>query len=251
MGRLEGKVALITGAGQGIGLGIARTFAAEGANLVITGRGEQKLRGVVPELSALGAQVVVCPGNVAQRSDAQKAVKSAIDAFGRLDVLVNNAQTLKPGTMLEDTDDETFRLTIESGLFGTLYHMQAALPHFKEKGGSIINFSSREGISGGIGFGAYGATKEAIRGLSRVAAREWGKYRVRINVICPAAMSPAAEVYFKEHPEMAGVYLKDICLGHFGDPTNDIGPAALFLASDDSRYVTGQTINVDGGQVML
>jgi NAD(P)-dependent dehydrogenase (short-subunit alcohol dehydrogenase family) len=251
MGRLKGQVALITGAGQGIGLGIARTFAAEGANLVITGRVEQKLKGVVPELSAFGVKVVVCPGDVGRRTNAQRAVQSAIDTFGRLDILVNNAQTLKPGTMLEDTDDEIFRLTIESGLYGTLYHMQAAFPHFKTSGGSIINFSSREGIMGGVGFAAYGATKEAIRGLSRIAAREWGKYRIRVNVICPAAMSTAAEAYFKAHPEMADVYLKDICLGYFGDPEKDIGSAALFLASEDSRYVTGQTINVDGGQVML
>jgi NAD(P)-dependent dehydrogenase (short-subunit alcohol dehydrogenase family) len=251
MGRLKGKVALITGAGQGIGLGIARTFAAEGADLVITGRVEQKLKGVVPELSAFGVKVVVCPGDAGRRTNAQRAVQAAIDTFGRLDILVNNAQTLKPGTMLEDTDDEIFRLTIESGLYGTLYHMQAAFPHFKTSGGSIINLSSREGIMGGVGFAAYAATKEAIRGLSRVAAREWGKHRIRINVICPAAMSTAAEEYFKVHPEMANVYLKDICLGYFGDPEKDIGAAALFLASEDSRYVTGQTINVDGGQVML
>jgi NAD(P)-dependent dehydrogenase (short-subunit alcohol dehydrogenase family) len=251
MGKLKEKVALITGAGQGIGLGVARTYATEGANLVITGRLEGKLQGVVPELAALGARVVVCPGNAGHRADAQKAVQAAIDAFGRLDILVNNAQTLRPGTMLEDTDDELLRVTVESGLFGTLYHMQAAFPHLKKSGGSIINFGSREGIMGGVGFAAYAATKEAIRGLSRVAAREWGRYRIRINVICPAAMTTATAAYFKAHPQMADVYLKDICLGYFGDPEKDIGSVALFLASEDSRYVTGQTINVDGGQVML
>ncbi|TAK99658.1 MAG: SDR family oxidoreductase [Rhodospirillaceae bacterium] len=251
MGRLSGKAALVTGAGQGIGLGIARTFAAEGANLVITGRNAQKLDGVVPELLALGVKVVSCPGDAGSRSDAQRAVKAAIDAFGRLDILVNNAQDVKPGRMLEDTDDEIMKSTVGSGLYGTLYHMQAAFPHFKASGGSIINFGSREGIMGGVGFAAYAATKEAIRGLSRVAAREWGKYGIRINVICPAALSPPAAAFIKDHPDQAEIYRKDLSLGYFGDPEKDIGPAALFLASDDSRYVTGQTINVDGGQVML
>jgi NAD(P)-dependent dehydrogenase (short-subunit alcohol dehydrogenase family) len=130
--------------------------------------------------------------------------------------------------------------------------MLAALPHMKKAGGgSIINMGSREGISGGAGFAIYGAGKEAIRGLSRTAAREWGQYNIRINTICPAAWGPAAEAYFSAHPEFKQIYLKDICLGRFGDPENDIGSAAMFLATDDSRYVTGQTINVDGGQVML
>src|SRR5262249_14570252 len=101
------------------------------------------------------------------------------------------------------------------------------------------------------GFGIYAATKEAIRGLSRVAAREWGQYGIRVNVLCPAALSPIAVTYLAEHPEQAEMYRREIALGRFGDPEQDIGPAALFLASDDSRYVTGQTINVDGGQMML
>jgi NAD(P)-dependent dehydrogenase (short-subunit alcohol dehydrogenase family) len=129
--------------------------------------------------------------------------------------------------------------------------MLAALPHLKVNGGSVINLGSREGIMGGAGFAIYGAGKEAIRGLSRTAAREWGQYGIRINTLCPAAMSDAAVHYFAEHPEAKEIYVKDICLGRFGDPRDDIGRAALFLATDDSGYVTGQTINVDGGQAML
>lgn len=251
MGRLSGKAALITGAGQGIGLGIARTFAREGANLVITGRDEAKLKGVVPQLEALGAKVVVCAGDSGLRANAGKAVQAAIDAFGRLDVLVNNAQALTPGTPLEALDEEAIQLTMGSGFYATLWHMLEALPHLKESKGSVINLGSREGIMGGAGFAIYGAGKEAIRGLSRSAAREWGPYGIRINVICPAAMSDAAKAYFEVHPEAKDIYVKDICLGYFGDPEDDIGPAALFLAGEESRYVTGQTINVDGGQAML
>ena len=251
MGKLAGKVAIVTGGGQGIGLGIARSFAAEGAALVITGRTEAKLQAVVPELEKLGARVALCAGDARRREDAERAVAAAVGRFGRLDILVNNAQSSKPGTPLEESDDETIRLTIESGLYGTIHHMQAAFPHLKLQGGSIINFGSREGIFGGAGFGIYAATKEAIRGVSRVAAREWGKHGIRVNVLCPAALSPIAVKYLAEHPEQAEMYRKEISLGRFGDPEQDIGPAALFLASDDSRYITGQTINVDGGQMML
>lgn len=251
MGRLTGKVAIITGGGQGVGLGIARTFAAEGAALVITGRTEDKLKGVVPELEALGGRIAICAGDTRLRADAERAVICAIDSFGQIDVLVNNAQSSNPGKPIEEIDDETIRLTIESGLYGTIQHMQAAFPHLKARGGSIINFGSREGIYGGVGFGIYAANKEAIRGLSRVAAREWGAHNIRVNVLCPAALSPIAVKYLAEFPEQAAMYRKEISLGRFGDPETDIGPAALFLASDDSRYVTGQTINVDGGQMML
>jgi NAD(P)-dependent dehydrogenase (short-subunit alcohol dehydrogenase family) len=251
MGRLAGKVALVTGGGQGVGLGIARAFAAEGAALVVTGRTVDKLRSVMPELEALGAKVAICAGDTRRRKDAERAVAVAIDRFGTIDILVNNAQSSVPGTTLEELDDETIRLTVESGLYGTLQHMQAAFPHMKERGGSIVNFGSREGIFGGVGFGIYAATKEAIRGISRVAAREWGKYGIRVNVLCPAALSPIAVQYLADYPEQAEMYRKEISLGRFGDPEQDIGPAALFLASDDSRYVTGQTINVDGGQMML
>lgn len=251
MGKLSGKVAIITGGGQGVGLGIARTFAREGASIVLTGRDADKIARAAEELETLGGKAAIAPGTAGVRADAEAAVRTAIDTFGQLDILVNNAQTSKPGTAFEDTDDETIRLTVESGLYGSVHHMQAAFPHMKERGGSIINFGSREGIAGGLGFGIYAATKEGIRGMSRVAAREWGKHKIRVNVICPAALSPIAIKYLEEHPAEAEMYRKDISLGYFGNPEDDIGPVALFLASDDSRYVTGQTINADGGLVML
>ena len=251
-GKLTGKAAVITGAGQGVGLGIARTFASAGADLVITGRDAAKLQRAADELAGLGARVAVSAVDAGDPAAAQRAVQTAIDRFGGLDVLVNNAQSSKPGTLLEETDEATLRMTLESGFFGTFHHMQAAFPPMQARGGgSIINFGSREGIFGGVGFAAYAATKEAIRGLSRSAAREWGRHGIRINVLCPAALSPKAVTYLAEHPAEAEMYRKEISLGRFGDPEADIGPTALFLASDDARYVTGQTINADGGQMML
>ncbi|AJR23290.1 MULTISPECIES: SDR family NAD(P)-dependent oxidoreductase [Sphingobium] len=250
-GRLSGKVAIVTGGGQGVGLGIAQVFLREGAKVLITGRTPDKLEAAVAGLKAEGGEAAWIAGTAGVRADAEAAVARAVQLFGGLDILVNNAQTSKPGTMFEDTDDALFALTIESGLYGTFQHMQAAVPHMKEKGGSIINFGSYEGIHGGVGFAAYAATKEAIRGLSRTAARELGKYKVRVNVICPAALSPIAEQWVKDFPEEAEKVMKLIALGYLGDCAEDIGPAVLFLASEDSRYVTGQTINVDGGQMML
>ncbi|KEQ53219.1 SDR family NAD(P)-dependent oxidoreductase [Sphingobium chlorophenolicum] len=250
-GRLSGKVAIVTGGGQGVGLGIARIFLREGAKVLITGRTPDKLEVAVAALKAEGGEAAWIAGTAGVRADAEAAVARAVELFGRLDILVNNAQTSKPGTMFEDTDDALFALTIESGLYGTFQHMQAAIPHMKDKGGSIINFGSYEGIHGGVGFAAYAATKEAIRGLSRTAARELGKHKIRVNVICPAALSPIAEQWVKDFPEEAEKVMKLVALGYLGDCEKDIGPAALFLASEDSRYVTGQTINVDGGQMML
>jgi NAD(P)-dependent dehydrogenase (short-subunit alcohol dehydrogenase family) len=250
-GRLNGKAALVTGGGQGIGQGIARRFAREGARVLITGRTPEKLEATVAAIRQEGGEAEWITGTAGVRADAMAAVARAVACFGGIDILVNNAQSSRPGTAFEDHDDELLALTIGSGLYGSFHHMQAVLPHMKEKGGSIINFGSREGIWGGPGFAAYAATKEAIRGLSRSAARELGKYRVRVNVICPAALSPVAVDYLASHPEEADMYCKEIALGHFGDCEIDIAPVAVFLASDESRYVTGQTISADGGQMML
>ena len=251
MGRLSGKAAIITGAGQGVGLGMARAFAEAGASLVITGRTLTKLEQAADILRGDGAQVAICAGDARSRADAKMAVAIAMDRFGRLDVLVNNAQSSVPGQAFEEINDETIHLTLDSGLIGTMQFMQEAFVSLKTNGGSIINLGSREGIFGGKGFGIYAAAKEGIRGLSRVAAREWGIHKIRVNVICPAALSPIAIDYLAKFPEQADMYRKEISLGYFGDPRKDVGPVGVFLASDDSRYVTGQTLNVDGGQMML
>jgi NAD(P)-dependent dehydrogenase (short-subunit alcohol dehydrogenase family) len=252
MGKLAGKVAVITGGGQGVGLGIAFALAEAGAAIVITGRHEDKLRGAADQIRARGASAVLTVvGDSRRRESAQQTVRATIEKFGHLDVLVNNAQSSTPGLQFENIDDAAISMTLESGFLGTLYCMQASFPHMKERGGSIINLGSREGIFGGVGMSVYAANKEAIRGLSRSVAREWGKYNIRVNVICPAALSPAAVTYLDSHPEEAKMYLSQIALGRFGDPYEDIGPIALFLASPESAYLTGQTLNADGGQMML
>lgn len=251
MGRLEGKVALVTGAGQGVGLGIAQAFASEGAAVVITGRNAQRLEEAVPLIEARGGKALACPGDASKRENAERAVSAAVEAFGGLDILVNNAQARRSGVAFEDITEEDMELALGSGPIATLFHMQAAFPHMKDKGGSVINFGSKMGMQPIPGIGSYAAAKEAIRGLSRTAAREWGQYKIRVNVLNPASLSDSGKAYFKDRPEEFERLCQDVSLGYFGDAEKDIGAAAVFLASDDSSYMTGQTINVDGGQLML
>ena len=246
-------VALVTGGARRVGRAIVTRLASEGFDTAFTYlQSEADARALEIELNQHGARAIGIRADLTDPETAVPQICEAVESnFGRLDVLVNNAQSSTPGTPFEDMDDATMRLTLESGILGTVQHMQAAFPYMKAEGGSIINLGSREGIHGGHGFGIYAATKEGIRGLSRVAAREWGKHNIRVNVICPAALSPIAIRYLAEFTEQAEMYRKEISLGRFGDPERDIGPAAVFLASDASRYVTGQTVNVDGGQMML
>lgn len=250
MDRLAGKVAIVTGGSQGIGLAMARAFAREGAAVVVSSRRADAIEAAARDLAASGAQVLGVQADVAQREDVERTIAQTIERFGRIDILVNNAQSTRQAK-IEDITDDSIALTFGSGLFGTLYHMQAAFPHLRERGGSVINFGTRQGIYGEPGDGIYGANKEGVRALSRSAAREWGRFGIRVNVINPAALSPAAERFLEANPVRMQKYLDEISLGRFGSPDEDIAPIALFLASDEARYVTGQTINADGGQIML
>lgn len=252
MGRLTRKVAIVTGGGQGVGLGIAQAFADEGAMLVLTGRNLDKLKAVVPDLEARGGKVAVRQADVRSRDDAFNTVKLAVDTFGGLDVVVNNAQISHMGVAVEDNTQEILDATVQSGLYGSIWHMQAALPQFKTRGGgSIINLGSYQGTYGAPGFSAYAATKEALRGLTRASAREWGKHNIRVNIINPSAITEAAAQWLVDFPEQAAENLKAVALHRWGKAYEDIGPVAVFLASDDSGYMTGQTLNVEGGMIML
>jgi NAD(P)-dependent dehydrogenase (short-subunit alcohol dehydrogenase family) len=250
MGRLDGKVAVVTGCSQGIGRAIATVFAREGAAVVISARRGDVLQEVAREIDPSGAKVLAVQADVSKREDANRTIATAAEKFGRIDILVNNAQATTQAKV-EDITDESIALTLGSGLLGTLYHMQAAFPYLRQRGGSVINFGTRQGIYGEPGDGIYGAGKEGIRALSRSAAREWGQFGIRVNVINPAAMSPAAEEFLTANPERAQKYYDEIALRRFGRSEEDIAPIAVFLASEEGQYLTGQTLNADGGQIML
>ncbi len=204
MGFLTGKTTLITGAGQAllkdgapgaIGYGIAIAFAKEGANLVITGRNVTKLEKAKAELeSEYGIKVLPVQADVSKDADNQAVVQNVVDKaiaeFGRIDVLVNNAQASASGVTLADHTTDQFDLAIYSGLYATFYYMQACYPHLKETKGSVINFASGAGLFGNFGQSAYAAAKEGIRGMTRVAATEWGPDGINVNVVCPLAHAP-------------------------------------------------------------
>jgi NAD(P)-dependent dehydrogenase (short-subunit alcohol dehydrogenase family) len=248
--RLQGKVAIITGAGQGIGAAIAECYAQHGARVLITGRTLSKLEEVASTIRSQGGAVELLQAQAGDKADAEKTVAYALQTWGRVDVLVNNAHTFTDYLPLTDPRmEEHCLIDLQSGFLGSLQLMQLCHPHMAKQGsGSILNFGSSYGIRCEKGFLAYAASKEAIRALTKTAAKEWGPDGIRVNTLLPSAMSPKALWYLKESNSYDAELAK-VAMGKFGDP-EDIAPTALFLASDDSNYVTGQTIGVDGGSTM-
>ena len=251
MSEFKGKCAIVTGGGAGIGKAVALAFAKEGANVVITGRTKSRLDETAREIEAAGGKALALQADAASRDDAAKVVAEAAKMFGRIDYLINNAQTTGYSSPIGEIGEEEYRVTLDSGLGGTLYFMQETLPHLKDSKGAIVNFGSRQGVYGAESYGMYAATKEAIRGLSRVAAREMGPFGIRVNVVNPAAETDAASEFFEKHPGSREYFEGQASLRRMGTPEGDIAPVVLFLCSEAANYVSGQTINVEGGQVMF
>ncbi len=261
MGFLKGKTAIITGAGYAvlsdgrcgaIGYGIATAYAKEGANLVITGRNVPKLEKAKEALeSAYGIKVLVLQADMAAGSDNEATAKSVVDAtireFGRIDVLINNAQASASGVTIQNHTTEQFDLAMYSGLYATFYYMKACYPYLKETKGTVINFASGAGLFGNYGQCSYAAAKEGIRGLTRVAATEWAKDGINANVICPLAWTAQLEGFEKAYPEAFKANVKMPPAGHFGDPETEIGRVCVHLADPDFKYMNGETITLEGG----
>ncbi len=261
MGFLEGKTVIITGAGRAvledgrcgsIGYGIATAYAKEKANIVITGRNLQKLADAKEELERLyGVKVLTVQADVSADADnkavVDNVVKQTIDTFGRIDVLINNAQASASGVTLADHTIEQFNLAMYSGLYAAFYYMQACYPYLVETKGSVINFASGAGLFGNYGQCAYAAAKEGIRGLSRVAATEWAKDGVNVNIICPIAWTSQLEQFQKAYPDAFAANVKMPPAGHYGDPETEIGRVCVQLAHPDFKYLTGETLTLEGG----
>lgn len=248
MKRLDGNVTIITGGGKGIGYGLAQAFASEGSDLVITGRTESRLAAAKEKLeSEYGIQVLPIVADGADEEAIKRVVSETVGRFGKINTLVNNAQVSKSGLPLAEHTKEDFDLAIYSGLYAAFFYMRECYPYLKETHGSVINFASGAGLFGKLGQSSYAAAKEGIRGMSRVAAAEWGPDGVRVNVICPLAMTESLAQWKEHYPELYEKTIQGIPLGHFADPKNDIGKVCVFLASDDASYITGETITLQGG----
>jgi NAD(P)-dependent dehydrogenase (short-subunit alcohol dehydrogenase family) len=251
MGKLDNKVAIVTGAGQGIGRGTALALAGEGAAVVIVDMKKENCIRTVNEIKLLGGRALATHCDVSRRDQVNAAVAAAAKEFGTVDILVNVAQAMRNDVLFQDTTDEDMTLALGSGLMGTFYFMQECFPYMKEHGGKIINFGSAAGLEGHSGWTAYAASKEGIRALTRVACHEWGQYKINVNAICPLASSPHMLEWGAANPGMLDLIAAMTPLRRLGDCEKDIGQAVVFLASSDSDYITGQTLMVDGGQTML
>jgi NAD(P)-dependent dehydrogenase (short-subunit alcohol dehydrogenase family) len=246
---VEGKVVIITGAGKGIGKGMALHLGKGGASIVVAEWKPELLEQTCAELDTLGVPNLGVRCDIQERTEIGAMVSEACDEFGRIDCLVNNAQTFRPMAPIEGVTERDLDVFYTSGVKGTLWGMQAAYPHMRAQGwGRIVNFASSMGITGGRGFAAYNASKEAIRALTRTAAREWATDGIVVNAIAPAAAAHHGEA--GQRSEGARVFLETCPMGRQGDPERDIGAVAWFLCSDGCRFLTGQTFMVDGGAFM-
>ncbi len=251
MNTLQDKVAIITGAGEGIGRGIARRFAAEGAGVVVAEFNDETGKRTVAELEKdFGAKALFVHTDVREKDHVLAMVDQAIKHFGRVDILVNNAwgRSGRGMARVENTTDSEMEHAIKLGFMGVFWAMQAVFPHMKANGcGRIITVCSLNGVNAHMYTVDYNSVKEAARTLTRTAAREWAPLGITANIICPAAVSASFLTFQSMAPELSDELTKANPMGRMGDPEEDIAPLALFLASEESRYVTGNTIHVDGG----
>jgi len=247
---LAGKVALVTGAGQGVGQGIAYALAGEGAKIAAAGRTVRKLERTCEEIARRGGEAIAIRCDVKKLESLERCVSRVVEVYGALDILVNNAQEVPLGP-LDRVSDEDFAAGWESGPLATFRLMKLCRPHMKG-GGSIVNLASTAAMRWDMSrYGAYAAVKEAIRALTRAAACEWGAQGIRTNVILPHAASPALQGWIEANPAEAAAFMATIPQGRVGDCEVDIGRFVALLCSDAAGYVNGQTIAIDGGQARV
>ncbi|WP_067798059.1 SDR family NAD(P)-dependent oxidoreductase [Actinomadura formosensis] len=249
MGELAGRVAVVTGAGDGIGRGVARRFAAEGARVLVAeldpDGGARTARELADEF---GAEALFVQTDVTDRTQVLGMVAAAVETWGSVDVLVNNAWGAGTVSRVETKTDDQLARGFAMGYYGPFWAMRAAFPHMKARGwGRVINMCSLNGVNAHMGTLEYNSAKEALRTLTRTAAREWAPAGVVVNAICPGAKSAAFRRMAAGHPEIEAAADRANPMGRLGDPETDIAPVAVFLASEGARYLTGNTLFVDGG----
>jgi NAD(P)-dependent dehydrogenase (short-subunit alcohol dehydrogenase family) len=249
MHSVDGRVVIITGAGKGVGKGMALHLGKGGARVVVAEWKSKLLDETCAELRDLGIEHLGVQCDIQMQDQINAMVAQAAQRFGRVDALINNAQTFRPMADVATVTAEDVDVFYTSGVKGSLWAMQAVYPHMKaQQWGRIVNFASSMGITGGRGFAAYNASKEAIRALTRTAAREWAVDGIVVNAIAPAAATHHGAA--GQQSEGYRQFIENCPMGRQGDPELDIGPIAWFLCSDACRYLTGHTFMADGGAFM-
>jgi NAD(P)-dependent dehydrogenase (short-subunit alcohol dehydrogenase family) len=256
-GRLQGHVAVVTGGGRGIGRASAIRLAADGAKVAVISRSRPTVDTAVEQITRAGGDAIGATADVAERQQVLDALTAVVDRWGYVDILVNCAQgfgsreapvATTPLEPLESTGDEVWDYTLRSGLWATLWTMRAAYPYMRDRAwGRVINFGSPAGQFGQAGNAPYNATKEAIRALTRTAAREWGKNGITANVVNPSARTDAMTAMFAQRSDEENrARLASLPIPRFG-AADDVAELVAFLAGDGAAYITGETINVDSG----
>ncbi len=252
MARLENRVCIVTGGAQGVGLGMAHALAQEGACVVVANRsretGERAADSIREASRNSGGEGHFVETDVAEETSVRTLVLGVVERFGRLDGLINNATPTGGTSRLDSMQTEDVERYIRVNYYAAFWSMQAAFPAMRTAGfGRVINLASLNGVNAHRYTMMYNASKEALRALTRTAAAEWARYGITCNVICPAAESDSWQAFRKFDPDGASRILDANPSGRMGDPEADIGPLAVFLASEESRYITGNTIHADGG----
>ncbi len=248
---LKGRVAIVTGAGQGVGRGVALALAAAGASVVAAGRTASTLRDACDEVRGRGVQAVPVVCDVRELDDIRRCIDRTVEVFGRLDILVNNAQTYHH-TLLLDATEEDMDTTWRSGPLAVFRSMRLAHPYLKERGGVIVNFGSgAQLMHDGRLYSVYSAAKSAIESLTRYAAVEWGADGIRALLVMPAARSAGVAAFERRDPVRYREMVGRVPLGRFGDAEHDIGRAIAWLVSDEAGFITGSTVMLDGGQMFM
>jgi NAD(P)-dependent dehydrogenase (short-subunit alcohol dehydrogenase family) len=250
MPTLQGKVAIVTGGGQGVGRGIALALASEGATVAVTGRTPEKLAAVVAEVEGRGSRAIAIAGDVKIEADVERTVERVVAEFGTIDILVNNAQEVALGPLLS-MQRRDFDAGWQSGPLAAFTFMKACHPYLCG-GGVVINLVTSAALRpDSDNYGVYAAVKEAMRSLTRTAACEWGPQGIRVVNLLPLAASDGFQGWQAARPDEAAAFVATVPLQRVGDCERDIGRVAVFLCGPDASYITGTTIMADGGQAYL
>jgi 3-oxoacyl-[acyl-carrier protein] reductase len=248
--KLEGRNAVVTGGGRGVGRAISLAFAREGANIIVNYAGNEKAANeVVDMIHKMGRKAVAVKGDVGNEADAQRIIESCVQNFGSIHIIVNNAGVSRPA-MLHKMDVATWDEVVNIQMRGPWLTVKAASKYFMEQNyGRIVNVTSVAGVVGTVGQINYSAAKGGVIAMTKSMARELAKYNVTANVICLGIVTTDMTEKISTDEKLKEIYVRRILLGRYADP-EDVAPAFVFFASDDARYITGQLLCVDGGYGM-